>query len=63
MQMIAYHTSKGAVVNFTRALAGASLKVQPDFDSTIRRENAGRLEGNVQPYPRTRTGNGCNVAF
>jgi len=22
MQMIAYHTSKGAVVNFTRALAG-----------------------------------------
>src|SRR5258706_5871450 len=24
MQMIAYHTSKGAVVNFTRALAGDS---------------------------------------
>jgi hypothetical protein len=40
-----------------------SLKVQFDFDSTIWLENAGRLKESAQPYPRTRTGYGCNVAF
>jgi hypothetical protein len=39
------------------------LKVQFDFDSTIWLENAGRLKESAQPYPRTRTGYGCNVAF